>query len=115
MSQSKDLQKPLIDKDKGAVSAQTAIADLENTKKKKAQGPKIKEETGPEAQWGGAQGEKNYGYWYFLKFTFPAIWKQGWLLRIQVVITFSLLVLSKVLNVIHPLILKEVINDVTNL
>ena len=41
------------------------------------------------------------------------IWKQGWLLRIQVILTFSLLILSKMLNVIHPLILKEVINNVT--
>ena len=50
--------------------------------------------------------KKTYSLWDFTKFTFPFLWKGGCLIRVQTVLTFVLLFISKGLNVLHPLILK---------
>jgi hypothetical protein len=51
--------------------------------------------------------------WDFLKFTLPFIWNRGWVIRIQTILTFIFLIASKALNVVHPLLLKTVIDDIT--
>ena len=43
----------------------------------------------------------------------PFLWRGGFWIRVQTVLTFILLVLSKVLSVAHPIILKYVISAVT--
>ena len=57
--------------------------------------------------------KKSYSIWDFMKFTMPFIWKGGLIIRIQTILTFVLLITSRVLTVIHPLILKMVIDDIT--
>ncbi len=62
-----------------------------------------------------AQAEKNkktYSLWDFTKFTMPFLWKGGFVIRIQTILTFVLLFLAKGLNVMHPLILKFTIDNI---
>ena len=65
-------------------------------------------------QLGDFERKKQYGIWDFVKFTFPFLWKGGLKIRIYTVITLLLLVLTKMLNVTHPLILKLIIDGVTS-
>jgi ABC-type bacteriocin/lantibiotic exporter with double-glycine peptidase domain len=57
--------------------------------------------------------KKKYGLWAFTKFTVPYLWRGGLVIRIQTVLSVFLLVLSRALSVVHPLILKAVIDHVT--
>lgn len=59
-----------------------------------------------------AVNKKSYSLWDFAKFTLPFLWKGGILIRLQTVLTFILLFLSKGLNVTHPLILKYAIDNI---
>jgi hypothetical protein len=54
--------------------------------------------------------KKTYTLWDFAKFTLPFLWRGGFVIRVQTVLTFVLLFLSKGLNVTHPLILKYAID-----
>ena len=56
--------------------------------------------------------KKAYSLWDFTKFTLPFLWKGGLLIRLQTILTFILLFLSKGLNVTHPLILKYAIDNI---
>ena len=56
--------------------------------------------------------KKTYTLWDFTKFTMPFLWKGGFLIRVQTVLTFVLLFVAKGLNVTHPLILKFVIDRI---
>lgn len=49
----------------------------------------------------------------FFKFVFPFLWRGSLLIRINTVLTFLLLILTKALNVVHPLILKYIIDSIT--
>lgn len=51
--------------------------------------------------------------WFYIKFTLPFLWKGGWWIRIQTILTFFLLIISRLLNVSHPLILKYAIDAVS--
>ena len=68
----------------------------------------------PAKSWHSEGSKKQYSLLDFMKFTFPFLWKGGYIVKTCTVLTFVLLVLTKVLNVIHPLILKEVIDAVTS-
>lgn len=57
--------------------------------------------------------KKKYGLWDFTKFTVPYLWKGGFIIRVQTVLTIVLLFISRGLNVLHPLILKYVIDAIT--
>jgi hypothetical protein len=50
--------------------------------------------------------------WYFLKFTLPFMWTGGVMIKIQTVLTFTCLILSKVFNVMHPAVLGMVVNAI---
>jgi ABC-type multidrug transport system fused ATPase/permease subunit len=57
--------------------------------------------------------KNKYGLWDFTKFTVPYLWKGGLLIRIQTVLTVVLLFISRGLNVLHPIILKYIIDSIT--
>lgn len=78
------------------------------TEERKKEEAKRKEST-----WGADASKKKYGMWDFFSFTLPFLWKGGLLIKIQTILTFALMILAKGLNVIHPLILKMVIDDMT--
>jgi len=56
--------------------------------------------------------KKTYSLWDFTKFTMPFLWKGGFLIRLQTILTFVLLLVAKGLNVTHPLILKFAIDSI---
>lgn len=57
--------------------------------------------------------KKDYSLLDFMKFTLPYLWRGGFIIRVQTVLTFVLLLVSRGLNVSHPLILKFAIDDIT--
>ena len=59
-----------------------------------------------------AKNKKTYSLWDFAKFTLPFLWRGGFMIRVQTVLTFILLFLSKGLNVTHPIILKYAIDSI---
>ncbi len=71
-----------------------------------------KEELVEKAKVEAEKKKKTYSLWDFTKFTLPFLWKGGFMIRVQTVLTFILLFLSKGLNVMHPLILKFVIDEI---
>jgi hypothetical protein len=46
-----------------------------------------------------AMRKSEYGWWYFMKYTTPFLFKGGCIIKLQTTISFFLLFLSKVLNV----------------
>ena len=56
--------------------------------------------------------KKTYSLLDFSKFTLPYLWRGGFWIRVQTVITFVLLIVSRLLNVTHPLILKFAIDAI---
>ena len=56
---------------------------------------------------------KSYGLWYALKFIIPFMWKGGCAIRFQVVLSFMMIVTSKLLNNLHPIILANIVNTIT--
>lgn len=62
--------------------------------------------------WSQASSKKA-GVKEFVAFTWPFLWKGGWDVKITTFFTFVMLLLSRVMTVIHPLILKRVIENIT--
>lgn len=62
--------------------------------------------------WTG-QVQQKAGVGEFLAFTWPFLWKGGWEVKLTTLFTFIMLLSSRVLTVIHPLILKRVIENIT--
>lgn len=58
------------------------------------------------------KNKKSYSLLDFAKFTIPFLWKGGFLIKIQTILTFILLFLAKGINVTHPIILKYTIDEV---
>ena len=58
------------------------------------------------------KNKKTYSLWDFAKFTLPFLWKGGLMIKLQTILTFILLFVSKGLNVTHPLILKYAIDSI---
>ena len=46
-------------------------------------------------------------------FILPMLFKGNWWVKVQVIITFTIIVLAKLLNVAHPICLKFLIDDLT--
>jgi len=98
--QSDEKKQPLVEKEN--LNKQSATTS--------ASGPTKDQPAKPEAK---APPKKKYGLWDFTKFTVPYLWKGGLVIRIQTILSVMLLVLSRGLSVVHPLILKYVIDHVT--
>jgi ATP-binding cassette, subfamily B, heavy metal transporter len=76
--------------------------------------PKRAEESkGPAPIAPGVVKKKKYGLWDFTKFTVPYVWRGGFMIRFQTVLTVLMLLLSRGLNVTHPLILKFAIDEIS--
>lgn len=60
----------------------------------------------------GEGGTKSFGLIYFMKFTFPFMWKGGWSIKLQTLLTAFCLILSKCFNVAHPAVLGMVVNSI---
>ena len=56
--------------------------------------------------------KKSYSLLDFAKFTIPYLWKGGFWIRLQTILTVLLLIVSKMINVLHPLILKYAIDGI---
>ena len=69
----------------------------------------VKDEEKPRTWNEEAKGESK-GIWYAIKFTLPALWSGHWCIKFQVCLTAFMIVLAKVLNVVHPIILKYLID-----
>ena len=96
----KDLKDSLLTKE------EKEAARNDNPPKKDKQSTEDKKE---DHAW-GTDSKESKGVWYALKFTLPALWSGGWCVRFQVFLTAFMIVLAKVLNVIHPIILKFLID-----
>ena len=59
-----------------------------------------------------AKNKKTYSLWDFAKFTLPFLWRGGFMIKLQTILTFILLFVSKGLNVTHPIILKYAIDEI---
>lgn len=89
--------------------------DQEEEKKQKARlagGQRKKAEGTTEHAWGLEKTDKQYGFKAFFAFVGPIVWKGGWLLRIQALITFIMVILCKVLTVFSPIMLKYAIDGI---
>lgn len=75
--------------------------------------PTKKEEEAKAKAEADKKDKKTYSMWDFTKFTLPYLWHGGWTIRVQTILTFILLILSKLLSVAHPLILNLVIDNIT--
>ena len=51
--------------------------------------------------------------WDFIKFTLPYLWTGGALIRIQTILSIILMILAKAFSVVHPLILKQVVDHIS--
>ncbi len=80
-------------------------------KKKEEEAPK-KEEMVAKKKEEEAKNKKTYSLWDFAKFTFPFLWKGGFMIRVQLMFSFILMFLAKGLNVTHPIILKYAIENI---
>jgi hypothetical protein len=81
------------------------------SKKKEEEAPK-KEEMVAKKKEEEAKNKKTYSLWDFAKFTFPFLWKGGFMIRVQLMFSFILMFLAKGLNVTHPIILKYAIENI---
>lgn len=81
----------------------------------KATMQRIREEAAAKAnKWEGDGGAKQKaGAREFLAFTWPFLWRGGWDVKLTTFFTMIMLVVSRAMTVIHPLILKEVIVSIT--
>ena len=107
---SKDLKEKLLSNEEQKV-AKSGNEELLHRKKdeedKKVDTKQSKEQT---HAWSAAGSKESRGVWYALRFTMPALWKGSWWIRFQVVATLFMIILGKALNVVHPLVLKVLID-----
>ncbi len=75
---------------KKTVSINVNESLIHKTTTSKAENKEVKQ-----SLWGDG-GKKEFGFWFFLKFTWPFLWKGGWLIKIQSCLTFFFLILSKI-------------------
>lgn len=90
----------------GSLVIKTENKDVRQSVSLPSESPQAKKK--PEA----APKAKKYSMWHYFKFTMPFLWKGGFWIRVQTVLTFILLVISRLLNVTHPLILKYTIDAI---
>ena len=63
--------------------------------------------------WDAGAGAKTYGTRDFLAFAVPFIWKGGAAVKISTILMFVSLIISRLGNVVHPLVLKQVVRNIT--
>jgi ATP-binding cassette subfamily B protein len=85
---------------------------LETTNPRQSISLPKKEDLVEKAKAEAEKKKKTYSLWDFTKFILPFLWKGGFLIRVQTVLTFILLFISKGLNVLHPLLLKFAIDEI---
>jgi ATP-binding cassette, subfamily B, heavy metal transporter len=108
----KDIKKPLINgKGKEDIDETGDIESHVVPQKKKREHAKKVNNAG--ATWGTSDTIKDYGIWYTLKFSFPLLLKGDWVVKFQFLVTLLLTLSAKVLSVIHPIVLKFVIDSMT--
>ncbi len=105
-----DMQENLIVNDKNKKKSNLiqdedeSCSELVSLPKKEEMVAKKKEEE--------AKNKKTYSLWDFAEFTFPFLWKGGFMIRVQLMFSFILMFLAKGLNVTHPIILKYAIENI---
>lgn len=63
--------------------------------------------------WDAGAGSKEYGTKDFLAFAVPFIWRGGATVKISTILMFVSLIISRLGNVVHPLVLKQVVQNIT--
>lgn len=115
MQQSKDIKQPLISKGKKEKEDPEVDADIESNPKKPVEAVEKAKKNAKAAgtTWGDSDTIKDYGIFYTLKFALPLLWRGGCVVKLQLLVTILLTLAAKVLAVIHPIVLKFVIDDMT--
>ena len=106
------LKKPLLDKSQKDPDIND---DLENqvADKKPTKLPAKKKEPNKGSSWGDTDTIKDYGLFYTIRFLLPLMIGDDWVSRIQLLLTVLLTLAAKVLAVIHPIVLKYIIDNLT--
>jgi len=80
---------------------------------KEAKAKRDREAAEKAGAWDAGAGAKEYGTRDFLAFAVPFIWKGGAAVKISTVLMFLSLIISRLGNVVHPLVLKQVVQNIT--
>ena len=107
----KDIKKPLLSKTAPEVQGTGAQEKDGTTSGSNAPGGKGALGKGGKLASGGSKEGK--GVWNFLKFTIPALFRQGFKIKALSIICLCLVLLNKLSNVVHPLILKYAVDEVS--
>ena len=86
--------------------------------KRLAEHKKYKEDQDREAAlkagaWDSGAGAKGHGFTDFVAFAVPFMWRGGCAVKVSTIGMFVILIISRFGNVIHPLVLKQVVTNIT--
>ena len=68
---------------------------------------------GKERAWGNNDNHKTYTLWDFTKFTLPFLWRGGLAIKLQTILTFTMMIFAKVIVVTYPIFLKYSVDGIT--
>ena len=105
-----DAKQPLLDKNTKAINDSAGEDDIEQQSKPSKKKESTQKRGKTKNQWGSDATIKDYGIFYTLRFILPILWKGDWVVKLQVIVTILLTFAAKVFAVIHPVILKLVID-----
>ena len=63
--------------------------------------------------WDPASGGRSYGFGEFLTFSAPMLWRGSCGVKFMTIMMFISLLISRLAQVVHPLVLKQVIKNVS--
>ena len=70
---------------------------------------KDKEQAAKKGSWESKDAAKEFTIIDFVKFSFPFMWEGDWTVKLTTIITFFMLIASRALAIIHPIILRKII------
>ena len=124
-----DLKQKLLDDDDGdkgrrapdnsGTPRRLAATAMDRYEKEAAREAAEKKAAKPASTWRETDAKKSKGVFASLMFVLPMLWKGNWWVRLQVILTAFMIILSKLLNVspnpqvAHPICLKFLIDDLT--
>jgi len=106
----KDVKKPLLDKEGKATNTSVIEDDLEKGSKTVHTKKEPEKRGATKNKWGTDDSIKDYGLWYTMKFLIPILFKGDWVVKLQILVTVLLTFGAKVFAVIHPIVLKFIID-----
>jgi ABC-type multidrug transport system fused ATPase/permease subunit len=110
--ESKNLKEKLLGDDEQEVAKTGDEQKLNKERMKKS--TKDEKEVPKKSQWSEEDEKETRGVIYALKFAAPALWQGSIWIKLQVIATIFLIIMAKVLNVCHPLVLKYLIDELVS-